>query len=893
MGTTASSANPKTSRVSVASDHGGKNSLIKGPPLREHKRFGVVVVKYQSASGATRRGPDGTVSQVVTPRGVILYGSLYNPTSIQKAINMAGFPMLVPAEMSIPDARAHRLLVSYCQGWHLVPFPEVFSRHSGTCYVVGDRNNIGTPFQIKVGDCFRLGSVGLVVSEMKLPDQEEQKLDAKTLQFLKDEALAFDIQEEWAELASDELDQMQKQQQQQNSTEKFFCYMCYETHNTLTDPLIAPCECKGDTRFLHVQCLQKWYHSSALGTHAQVIRTTGNGAPACKICGSAYKTNFRRRDGRKASILEMENNGPYISLVVVTHHDTNPGLFNTKFRLNFGYTATAANSTNAEHLEGMNTIMIGRSSSCAMVLDYRTVSTTHAKISYSNGKFHLTDERSSNGTLVYLQDPLPLPFGQTVKVRMGRTTISLQAKRSWSSALRSYFFGATPGHSSSPSSPVDDHASVHEDHAHGHHSTERPSMSPHHFQQLQLHQQHIQQLRQSTGVSLSNDVADYSFLTSLSASTVPSPCDVQAFLSGIVATIADPNKPDAVLASLNNNNPNAASTGNLNSTANANANAAARPSNGPLVADAPSPIPDNRSLDSDPEAAAAAPSSTPATASVAVAAPAPISSPGRTHNAPAAAPTTSPNAPTERRSQLPAATSSGTNSRAALQPISQPSDRTFLEHQDSHLSRDVLSMTYNADDLSTVDNSVIAPLRSAQTSFVLRQQLSNVSALTSATSPAVMNHTATAAACAAADEQDYSSGSGADGPLSGRSSGKQLGTSSTVVSHTMMVSNARGVDDGSGIVVFANLHKDDPYCISPSKPLVPGTGKTAAVAADFTPVSEAPAIISQSSGPAVVCSSGSSSKPTGGSLSQRRATPVHDDYPEEGTMTTAPPAAPR
>lgn len=503
----------------------------------------------------------------------------------------------------------------------------------------------------------------------------------------------------------------------------------------------------------------------------------------------------------------------------------------------------------------------------------------------------MTDERSSNGTLVYLQDPLPLPFGQTVKVRMGRTTISLQAKRSWSSALRSYFFGATPGQSSSPASPVDDHASVHEDHAHGHHSTERPSMSPHHFHQLQLHQQHIQQLRQSTGVSLSNDVADYSFLTSLSASTVPSPCDVQAFLSGIVATIADPNKPDAVLASLNNNNPNAASTGNLNSTANANANAAARPSNGPLVADAPSSIPDNRSLDSDLDAAAAAPSSTPAAASVAVAAPAPISSPGRTHNGPAAAPTTSPNAPTERRSQLPAATSNGTNSRAALQPISQPSDRTFLEHQDSHLSRDVLSMTYNADDLSTVDNTVIAPLRSAQTSFVLRQQLSNVSALTSATSPAVMNHTATAAASAAGDEQDYSSGSGVDGPLSGRSSGKQIGNSSTVVSHTMMVSNARGVDDGSGIVVFANLHKDDPYCISPSKPLVPGAGKTAAVAADFTPVGEAPAfIINQSSSSAVVCSSGSSSKPAGGSLSQRRATPVHDDYPEEGTMTTAPSA---
>lgn len=284
------------------------------------------------------------------------------------AINNSGFPMLVPQEMPLPDSRAHRLLVSYCQGWHLVPFPEIFSRHSGTCYVVGDRNNAGTPFQIKIGDCFRLGSVGLVVSEVKLPDMEEQRLDAKTLQFLKDEALAFDIQEEWAQLASEELEKDQQEQlsmdlsgnkstktmmEQDNASansdddedlpikgeetdrerkrtvsgehhlgsggvigsanEKFFCYMCYETHNTLDDPLIAACECKGDTRFLHVQCLQKWYHSSAVGSHAQVIRTTGSGAPACKICGAAYKTNFRRHDGKKASILEVK----FISMMCI------------------------------------------------------------------------------------------------------------------------------------------------------------------------------------------------------------------------------------------------------------------------------------------------------------------------------------------------------------------------------------------------------------------------------------------------------------------------------------------------------------------------------------------------------------------------------------------------
>jgi hypothetical protein len=272
--------------------------------------------------------------------------------SLFLGIANSNLPLLVPGELLIPDSRAHKLLVTYCYGWHLIPFPEVFSRHSGTCLVVGDRNIPGEPFQIKVGDCFRLGSVGLVVSEMKIDENTEMKIDSKTLQFLKDEALAFDTNEDnLAGLASDEINGGGENSFQHNASfdcddltnrnsiddnfggpggigspgsldgtsvpyngsggltngEKFICYMCYETHNTQEDPLIAPCECKGDTRFLHVLCLQKWYHTSAFGSHAQVIRTTGNGAPACKICGTAYKTNFKRQDGRRASILEVFN----------------------------------------------------------------------------------------------------------------------------------------------------------------------------------------------------------------------------------------------------------------------------------------------------------------------------------------------------------------------------------------------------------------------------------------------------------------------------------------------------------------------------------------------------------------------------------------------------------
>ncbi len=243
------------------------------------------------------------------------------------ALGSSGFPILSPNELALPDSRAHRLLITYCNGWHAIPFPEIFSRHSGTCLILGDRNINSTPFSVKVGDCFRLGSVGLVVSELKIPDRDEVRLDAKTLQFLKDEALAFDTQEDMATLALDEETQNKTQEQNHvdseceacpspdrntsfdgsglTNGEKYICYMCYETHNTDDDALVAPCDCRGDTRYLHVQCLQKWYQSSVCGSQAQVIRTTGNGAPACKICGAAYKSAFRRADGKKASLLEV------------------------------------------------------------------------------------------------------------------------------------------------------------------------------------------------------------------------------------------------------------------------------------------------------------------------------------------------------------------------------------------------------------------------------------------------------------------------------------------------------------------------------------------------------------------------------------------------------------
>lgn len=134
-----------------------------------------------------------------------------------------------------------------------------------------------------------------------------------------------------------------------------------------------------------------------------------------------------------------------------------------------------------------------------------------------NGKFFLADERSSNGTLVYLQDPLPLPYGQYVKVRMGRTTIALQAKRTWTAAMRSFFFGG-------------DHE--------GHHSDgmERPSMAA-----------HLQQLNSSDNLAGAGGAASVDYSSSTVHGLTPSPCELQSFIGDITANLNESKAESAIM----------------------------------------------------------------------------------------------------------------------------------------------------------------------------------------------------------------------------------------------------------------------------------------------------------------------------------------------------------
>jgi len=548
-------------------------SNTPNPAVKKKLRYGHVSVDVQSSSDLHRSRLAGEAPHYVIQGSCsgLLHGTsspFYNAAirRVTKELEEIGTdPKFIPLYDSKVQAF---LLIQHTmdpvQGgmWNIVATQGVFSRHSGTFVVLGDKGHAqASPYELRLGDCFRLGSVGLVVTEIGGGGQTTQKLAPHELQHLEEAAVAFQAEEVevegFAVLAEEEAEGTQedsesdeeedndddveeeavgaesggywtrtsesasatctasvtvvtatatctlehlevldqgaefraspptlpcspaegpKKKREARNKEKYgtigasgassgeeerrsrsrsrgrgrgraqkgtgngarqFCYMCFETSNK-EDPLVSACACKGDTKYMHVQCFRNWLqHSRAQLRQAQVIRTTGKGAPACKICGTAYKLKILR-DGQILSLLDIQPSAAaYIMLVVVTQHANDDGLFKTQFRVNFAGEAAsgrAAGGSGGNNVDaGNNTVTVGRHHACNMLLPHRTISTTHAAISYKNGKYFLEDRGSSNGTHAYLRTSMPIPWDVTTRIRVGKSTIALQPVRNrWS-----------------------------------------------------------------------------------------------------------------------------------------------------------------------------------------------------------------------------------------------------------------------------------------------------------------------------------------------------------------------------------------------------------------------------------------------------------------------------
>jgi len=143
------------------------------------------------------------------------------------------------------------------------------------------------------------------------------------------------------------------------------------------------------------------------------------------VCKRAYKSTLKLQDGREVALFKQNLKPPFVSFLVVTKHEMAKQLFNTRFQLSF------STVIKRDGLNSARDLIIGRSSSSDMVLNYRTVSARHGGIQLKNGRFIFTDSGSSNGSYLYLRKPQELKPGVTTQLRLGRSFLSFKVTQRW------------------------------------------------------------------------------------------------------------------------------------------------------------------------------------------------------------------------------------------------------------------------------------------------------------------------------------------------------------------------------------------------------------------------------------------------------------------------------
>uniref|UniRef100_A0A7S2JZD2 RING-CH-type domain-containing protein n=1 Tax=Leptocylindrus danicus TaxID=163516 RepID=A0A7S2JZD2_9STRA len=357
----------------------------------------------------------------------------------------------------LADTRASQLLVtSHNKSFWVVPAPneEAFSRHSGTCRLLGDRKHPPTNHTLQVGDFLRVGSVGVVVIEIHNGRSSIALSEEKIQRIMKDTSnqgnSSVFVDMEDTDLDGSDVSETNKggdgvvegdlpSNTEMSTTEAPCCYMCFDETETETNPLITPCRCLGDTRYVHVECLRKW-HSAESDNPICFLSSVD---ATCSVCKSTFQSNIKLKNGKVFKLFKSCLEPPYISLLVATKHEMAQRLFNTRFQLSF------STLLKPDLKNGTRPLILGRSSGSDMVLDYRTVSARHATIRFKNGEFIFNDAGSSNGSYLYLRKPVELAANstQSVQFRLGRSMVSMKVVNKWNRRL----LRAVRGRSSSSS----------------------------------------------------------------------------------------------------------------------------------------------------------------------------------------------------------------------------------------------------------------------------------------------------------------------------------------------------------------------------------------------------------------------------------------------------------
>lgn len=189
------------------------------------------------------------------------------------------------------------------------------------------------------------------------------------------------------------------------------CKVCLCSQETDNDPLISPCLCKGSVAKIHVGCLKQWINSKVKKQINDIALSYNFTKFECEICKTPFPQIIKVQDKQIEMMTIQKPNKPYIILESLNR---NIGELSKEERCLHLISAK----------EGIP-LKIGRGHQCQIRLTDISVSRSHAQITFKDDQFFIRDTKSKFGTLIKLDEMLPMKKEQTIKVQFGRSVFEL------------------------------------------------------------------------------------------------------------------------------------------------------------------------------------------------------------------------------------------------------------------------------------------------------------------------------------------------------------------------------------------------------------------------------------------------------------------------------------
>ncbi|CAD8101626.1 unnamed protein product [Paramecium primaurelia] len=242
-------------------------------------------------------------------------------------------------------------------------------------------------YKMEPGDIIKLGRMEYLIIETRNKDNLVNKA---TNEMLKD----------WFEITASYVTNTQA-----------ICRFCLMETQSIEDPFISPCNCKGSCEFVHFNCMRQWIESRCQIKQLNSAQSYRWKQQQCELCESILPLKINMEDRELSLDLIQRPSTPY--LIMQSRHKKEKKHGKAVYVMQF---------------QNNEPIKIGRGHQCDIQISDISVSRLHAYIKYEDGNFMILDNNSKFGTLVRLFQPYKIEQ-EKVALQVGRTVLTFIVKQ--------------------------------------------------------------------------------------------------------------------------------------------------------------------------------------------------------------------------------------------------------------------------------------------------------------------------------------------------------------------------------------------------------------------------------------------------------------------------------